>query len=258
MEPQVFTFSLKIDDDKQTLSETNGLPIKQLGQLLIDLDKALELNGKDCTLSHISGNCYQLDYSTTNFAKHNDFVGLMQNVSKYEIDEIPQHQKAIKRTLNSILGLNYYALAYNYQKEEIAKITATSEDIYKAEYYTSEIISGVITLIGNKTIDRPANIVVQDLDGSSTYTIPVNNEQENALSQYYKYTSGVLVFEVRFKKDLVNNKSYPVSLTSFKVKSDKKINQSIKAFLDKHGAIYGNLSYAELVSDNLLNDQDDD
>jgi len=56
----------------------------------------------------------------------------------------------------------------------------------------------------------------------------------------------------------VNNKSYPVSLTSFKVKSDKKINQSIKAFLDKHGAIYGNLTYSELVSDNLLNDQDDD
>lgn len=258
MKPQVFTFSLKIDDDKQTLSETNGLPIKQLGQLLIDLDKALELNGKDCTLSHISGNCYQLDYSTTNFAKHNDFVGLMQNVSKFEIDEIPQHQKAIKRTLNSILGLNYYAFAYNYQKEEIAKITANEQDVKKVEYYTSEIISGVIIQIGNRTLEKPANIVVRDTEDDLTYSIPINNEQENALKQYYKYTAGLIVFEVRFKKDLVNNKSYPVSLTSFKIKSDKKLNQSIKAFLDKHGAIYGNLSYSELVSDNLLNDQDDD
>ena len=102
MKPQVFTFSLKIDDDKKTLSETNGLPIKQLGQLLLDLDKALELNGKDCTLSHISGNCYQLDYSTTNLAKHNDFVGLMQNISKYDFEDIPQQQRPIKKTLNSM------------------------------------------------------------------------------------------------------------------------------------------------------------
>ena len=59
MSNNLYTFSLRIDDEKHSLSATNGLSVKQLGQLLLDLDKALELNGKDCTLSNISGNCYQ-------------------------------------------------------------------------------------------------------------------------------------------------------------------------------------------------------
>ncbi|MBC7749018.1 MAG: hypothetical protein H7Z76_10670, partial [Methylotenera sp.] len=82
MSSKVYTFSLKIDDDNHSLSETNGLSVKQLGQLLLDLDKALELNGKDCTLSNISGNCYQATYSTPNKSIYSNYIDSMDLISK--------------------------------------------------------------------------------------------------------------------------------------------------------------------------------
>lgn len=258
MSSKVYTFSLKIDDDNHSLSETNGLSVKQLGQLLLDLDKALELNGKDCTLSNISGNCYQVGYATTNITIYNNYIHSMDFISKNNYNELPVNLRPIKKTLNSILGNNRYAIAYDMNFKEVAKITSTEIINSSFEYYTNKIINGLIIQIGNRNIDKNANIVVREIDTELLHTIPVTSEQENSLKAYYKYTDGLLSFDIKIKKDLSNNKSTPISLTSYKLKSNQKINKSINDFLEKHGPIFNNLSYAELISDDYLNEEDND
>lgn len=254
MESKVFNFSLRIDDDNGTLSEHQGLAIKYVGHLLIELDKALELNGKECTLSQISGNCYEMSYSTQNQNIHNNYVGLMTRVGKADLNDLPQNQRGLKRTLNSILGDNFYAIAFDTNKSEIIKFEADKKTEIKLEYYTSNIITGIITRIGSTDIDKQATIVVKEYDNDNTITIPVTLEQERNLIQSYK--NGLVVLEVRYKKDLVNNKSNPHSLTSFRVKSDKKLNEEINKIIEKHGAIFNNLNYAQLYSN--LDEQNDD
>jgi hypothetical protein len=258
MSNKVYNFSLKIDDENNSLSETNGLSVKQLGQLLLDLDRALELNGKDCTLSNISGNCYQVGYSTPNEFIYNNYIQSMDIISRSKYDDLPANLKPIKKTLNNILGNNRYAIAYDMNFKEVAKITSTEIINNRLEYYTNKIIKGLIIQIGNKNIDKNANIVVREIDTELLHTIPVTSDQENALKGYYKYTDGLLSFDIKIKKDLSNNKSIPISLTSYKLKSNKKINKSITDFLEKHGSIFNNLSYAELISDDYLNEEDND
>lgn len=258
MSNDLYTFSLRIDDEKHSLSETNGLSVKQLGQLLLDLDKALELNGKDCTLSNISGNCYQATYSTPNELIYSNYIDYMGLISKNNYDELPINLRPLKKTLNNLLGDNRYALALDMNFKEVAKITSTEIINSKLEYITNKIVNGLIIQIGNKNIEKKANIVVREIDTELLHTIPVTSEQENALKGYYKYTDGILSFNIKIKKDLSNSKSTPLSLTSYKLKSTQKINQSIKDFLEKHGPIFNNLSYAELISDDYLNEDDND
>ncbi|WP_396163664.1 hypothetical protein, partial [Flavobacterium sp.] len=162
MSNKVYNFSLKIDDENNSLSETNGLSVKQLGQLLLDLDRALELNGKDCTLSNISGNCYQVGYSTPNEFIYNNYIQSMDIISRSKYDDLPPNLKPIKKTLNNILGNNRYAIAYDMNFKEVAKITSTEIINNRLEYYTNKIIKGLIIQIGNKNIDKNANIVVRE------------------------------------------------------------------------------------------------
>jgi hypothetical protein len=253
MSEQVYKFSLRIDDDKQSLSEHQGLTLKQLGQLLVELDKALELNGKECSLSHISGNCYEMGYSTTNQFTHNNFVSLITNIHTKDLNELPQSQRGFKKSLYGILGSNYYAVAFDNSKTEIATIKADVIENQKLDYYTTDIITGIITQIGSRDIEKQANIVVKEYGSDNTFYIPVSLDQERELIQNYK--KDLIVFEVRFKKDLVNNKTQAHSLSGFKVKSNKKLNDKVNAFIEKHGSIFNYLSYADLYN---LNEQDDD
>lgn len=254
MEASFYNFSLRIDDDKNTLSEHQGLSIKNVGQLLIELAKALELNDKECTLSHISGNCYEMTYSTTNQSTHNKYVGLMTNIGAANIDELPIAHRGLKKILNTILVNNYYAIAFDTNKVEIAKFSANQKEEIKLEYFTTNIITGTITRIGSADLDKQATIVIKEYGTENTYNIPVTLDQERSLVQYYK--KGLVILETRFKKDLINKKAIPHSLTSFKVKSDKKLNDEINSFIEKHGAIFNDLTYAQLY--NNLNEFNDD
>lgn len=253
MDSKVFNFSLRIDDDKGTLSEHQGLSLRELGNLLVELDKALELKGKECSLSHISGNCYEMGYSTKNQFTHNNFVSLITDIHTKDLAELPNNQKGFKKSLYSILGTNYYAVAFDTSKKEIARFKAEKIENQKLEYFTTDIITGIITQIGSRDLEKQANIVVKEYKTNNTFYIPVTLDQERELIKNYK--KDLIAFEIRFKKDLINNKLQAHGLSSFKVKSNSKLNEAVNAFIEKHGSIFNNLSYVDLYN---LNDQKDD
>lgn len=246
----MFTFSFKIDNDNDTLTEYNGMSIKDLSKLLNNLSKALPDNGKDCTLYEISGNCYNPKVACENRITHDVYVSLIQNIAN-DI-ELPRNQIPFRKSVQAILKKGHFCEAYDTNDKLIATIS-NSTNSKKGFKYSTEIIYGIISEIGGKSLER-THIVIFCNEDASIYTIPITKEQDIALKDFYK--DGIIKFEVLFRYSPIDKRKTPSQLLSFKPKSNKTFFQLANEFTQVHGDIIeGTHTFDKLIENRRLNNR---
>ncbi|GAB3937614.1 hypothetical protein [Larkinella terrae] len=230
----MYKFSLKIDDPVGTLSEENGISIYRLSQLLRNLNAALRLQrDSNCTLSAIQGNCYQVDVSTSNRVHHDEFIELMGRAEKRE--KVPAYQKKLLNNLLFYVRKGYFIEAYDTDNDRVAVVTKDRKPV-RGNYYITDSVTGEITRIGNRQFNYPSSIVISQHEEEIPFTVPISDQQDQELRDYYK--NGTLQFEVRFKIDKYTKKRIPIELVAFKVKSSKTLLELVNDFNAKHPDLF--------------------
>lgn len=244
----MYTFSLKIDDEANSLNESDGLSIKELAELLKNLHKALPDTGDKCTLSEISGNCYKPSISCYNKITHDSFIKLMKDI-EYNGD-LARKQLPFKRTIEKIIQRGFFCEAYDNEENLVATISTTEKPKIGFRYST-EIIYGVLSEIGGKSLERN-HIVIYCEDDLSHYTIPITTLQDTQLKEHYK--NGIIKFEILFKYNTIDKSKYPTQLVSFKPKSNKTFFQLVDDFTNANGDIIeGTDAFERLIENRSSN-----
>jgi hypothetical protein len=245
----MYKFSLKIDDPFGSLSEKNGISIYRLAQILRNLNTALRLE-KDsgCTLSAIQGNCYQVDVASTERIPHDEFVQLMTKAERRE--KVPPYQKRLIDNINYYVRRGYFIEAYDTDNDRVAVVTKDRKPV-KGNYFITDLVTGEITRIGNRQFDYPSSIVISLDEHDPPITVPITEDQDRELREYYK--SGILQFEIRFKIDKYTKKRVPVELITFKAKSTKTFLELIDSFNSEHLDIFGGADPLVLLQETRKN-----
>lgn len=230
----MFKFSLKFDDDKHTLSASDGLSIDKLSELLNDLFDAINSgSGSKLTLGTIRGNCYALDFYTEDEKFHSNFIIVHKKIEQHTEIDLKDKERKYAKTLDFILGDKFYLQAFDNAGNEIVKIRAIDIKNEIRHYYNVDTISGIVSEIGGKDLATQPHIFISGED----YKVYVTNEQDLALKKFYK--TETLRIRLRKKISLKDGHTISAKFLDFKTKGKKLID---------------NVNEIDVTNLNILND----
>ncbi len=222
---KIFNFTLIIDDDQHSLSPKDGLPFNILGELLINLFKAIEPHrpSSKCTVREIIDGSYGVAFSTDDELYHSNFEIVHKNIQDYTIDELDEPQKEYAYSLKRILGGKYFVKATNNEGKEIASIKTLEKSTNIETYFSTETLYGVLSQIGSPTVNATKKYIY--IDGVS-YRISISREQDVELKPYY--TSHRLRLKVRHKRSISDGHIMSAEMLSFTVLEQTDIVDTLK------------------------------
>lgn len=179
-----YIFTIRFEDDSNSLSAEHGLSIEKLGELLTSLSKAIGLKEEPLTLSGIRGNCYALDLSTNILPVYDSLKSVHDRISNNDFAALNNDQIKYAYKLNMILGDKYRMNVYDPDKTFNLKIRSISIPKRVECYYEIDDIYGIIASIGGKSIDSRPCVKLSGLN----YEIFVTAAQESKLLKYFKKT----------------------------------------------------------------------
>lgn len=210
---KTFRFTLKIDDDQHTLSPKDGLPFQKLGELLVNLFKAIDPgNSSKCAVGEIVDGSYGIAFTTDDESYHSNFEIVHKNIQKYDIDELDERQRDYAFTLKKVLGGKYYVKAENNEGKEIASIKDLERQSNVDVYYSTETLYGLLAQIGSPHVNSIKKFIYID---DVPYRISVTREQDVELKKYY--TTHKLRVKVRHKRSAIDGHIESAEMISFVV-----------------------------------------
>lgn len=228
-----FKFSIQIDDEKHSLTAERGISIQKLAEFLTALYEAIDLGeGSNCTLSRVRGNCYALDFNTQSESQYGRFKVVHKNLQEISPSSLNPSERKYQKTLNKLLGNNYYLRAYDMDKNVIATLKDFGEDKEIKYYYSQKIIYGIVSEIGGRKVDSHNKHII--IDGLG-YRINISKEEDLQLKQYYR--THKLRLKVKLKKSLKNSKIISADLMTFSEVSGGKLTENLKkeGFIELEG-----------------------
>lgn len=218
-------FSIKIDDENHTLTEENGIPINEIAPLLASLFNAIDTgSGAKLTLGQVRGNCYALDFYSTDEGYLTNFTIVHKNIQEVPLDELQPEQQRYASSLKSVLGDKYFLTAYDNNNEELATIANIEAASTVQFYYTADTIYGVVSELGsgNNLSAKRKHICV---DGF-TNRISISKDQDTDLKKYYG--SHKLRLEIRLKRSITDGRIVGCELEEFVILSENNLMDNLK------------------------------
>ena len=206
-----YVFTMRFEDDVNSLSAEMGLPIEKLGELLISLSKAVGLKDESLTLSQIRGNCYAFDLSTINYPIYESLRSIHDRISEKDYSSLNNDQVKYAKKLNVILGDKYRMNVYDSQKTFNIKISKSLVPLRVEFYYEIDDVYGIITSIGGRSIDSQPCIKLSGLN----YEIFVTSSQESKLLKFFKNQR--ILFKLKKKVDFNSEKTISAELIDYEV-----------------------------------------
>lgn len=207
----IFTLNLRFNSTEIQLSDTSGIPISQLGELLVQLSKALDIKTNDITLSKIKGNCYAISLSTHNEPTYVSMRNLHRDISENNTGDFDAKKRDYLFCLNKVMGNKLKMNVYDDDKTFDYDILPQTDIVKQVFYYIQEDVSGIITDIGSKSLTSPARIKLDKIG----FDIIINSEQEKKLIGFYKINK--LRLTINKKMDFYNDKLINAELLDFSV-----------------------------------------
>ena len=205
------TFYLKIDDDQHSLSKENGLSIGELAKLLDALNKVIDpKDGSKCTLSEISGNCYQAKFEAQNATWYNRFEVAHKNLDIIPTNELKDEVANYAKTLKVILGGNRFLEAKDENKNTIIHLRAPQIGQVVDSYFVTKEIIATITGKGAKSLKATKLSFTVDEEPYRIYTTP---EQDVQLEPHYR--KNPIVIKLNQKRSLLDDRVISAELISF-------------------------------------------
>jgi len=222
---KTFKFTIKIDDDSNSLSPENGLPFNKLGELLVNLYKAIDtdMSNVKCTLTNIVDGSYGATLLTDSELLHNNLEVVHKNLETIPVDELPENQREYGYSLKRILGGQYHLKAENNEGKEVAVIKTLEKQTPIDAYYSTETVYGILSQIGSQHVNASKKWIY--LDGIH-YRISVTREQDAELKEYY--TTHKLSVRVRLKHSVSDGHVMSAELISFTVLEQTDIIDTLK------------------------------
>lgn len=177
-----YIFTIRFEDDTNSLSAESGLSIEKLGELLTSLSKAIGLKEEPLTLSGIRGNCYAFDLSTCKRPIYDTLKSVHDRISHNDFASLNNEQVKYAAKLNLILGDKYRMNVYDPDKTFNLKIQNTIIPKRVEFYYEIDDVYGIIASIGGKSIESRPCIKLSSLN----YEIFVTSVQETKLLKFFK------------------------------------------------------------------------
>lgn len=183
----MYKFSIKIDDDLNSLSKEQGVSFDKIGELLQNLYEAIDpKSALKCTLGQIRGNCYALDFYTEEEKYLENFIVVHKDIEDIPYSELNESQKKYAKTLKKVLGDKYYLTAFDSDNHKIASIkqleVSESTDKVIDVYYTLKTVYGIVSQLGGASLDSSKKHI--RIDGIN-YNIKISKDQDIKLKQYY-------------------------------------------------------------------------
>lgn len=206
-----YIFTMRFEDDVNSLSAEVGLSIEKLGELLISLSKAVGLKEEPLTLSKISGNCYALDLSTNKLPIYENLRSIHDRISENDYSSLNSDQIKYATKLNLILGDKYRMNVYDPQKTFNIKISKGITPLKVEIYYEIDDVYGIIASIGGRSIESQPCIKLSGFN----YEIFVTSTQESKLLRFFKNQR--IFFKLRKKIDFNSNRIISAELIEYEV-----------------------------------------
>jgi hypothetical protein len=178
----VYDLTLRFDNEDHSLTQTNGLDISEISEILSKLAKATG-NDDKLVLSEIKGNCYALRLSTSNAGEFEVLKAIHKPIENNVYDDLNSYQLDYIQTLQKVLKKNKFNFQA-YDKDKKFNIETNEIIINEAPKYYYEIgtIIGVVTSIGGKNMDVTSYIHLS----TQSYDIKISNDLERQLIPYFK------------------------------------------------------------------------
>ncbi len=225
-----YKYILKFDDENHTFSAENGLPLEDFLRITNALQKSIKGN---FVLSSIISASYGIEFTTENPLELVGMEEIHNKISEKNISGFNKNQQNYVKELNAYLDKrpDVSVFGQNPAKQETPKLI-TRVEIKKTVdfYYETGSLSGIITSIGGKDIDKKSTIFISKND----YEIEVSNAQEKVLLPYFKKEK--LRFYVKKKVDFNTMEVKSAVLESFEVMSSESFLKSLKEFKEKYSA----------------------
>ncbi|MEJ7678898.1 MAG: hypothetical protein WKG06_13790 [Segetibacter sp.] len=229
-------FTLKIDDELHSLDNIHGIPIDDVGVLLADLAKAIQMDDSKCVLTEVRSNCYALQFETKDEKVASNFAIVHKNIlSKAENQLSPSEKKYANSLLKVLKGGKYFAEAIDNNTETLI---ATISTLKKSEsvkfYYTTDEIYGVITGIDGEKLEETAHPKIKINKLGLKINIPAEKEFE-LLEEYKRAT---IRFYLRFKHDKEDGKIVEATLEDYTIVSEKTLSEITSSLTEDHGDFF--------------------
>lgn len=217
-------FSLKIDDDAHSLTKEEGISFDKIGELLQGLYEAIDPNSDvKCTLGEIRGNCYALDFYTTEERYLENFIIVHKNIESISYDDLEPNQKSYAKTLRKVLGGKYYINAYDSNNQKVASIKDIGRNLESDTYYSTKTIYGIVSELGGTSLNSTKKHI--KVDGIS-YNIRISKDQDIELKPYYG--TDKLKIKIKQKRSLEKGRVIDSELLSFVAISGNNIIDNLK------------------------------
>lgn len=227
-----YIFTIRFEDDSNSLSAEHGLSIEKLGELLTSLSKAIGLKEEPLTLSSIRGNCYAFDLSTNILPIYDTLKSVHDRISNNDFAALNNDQIKYAFKLNMILGDKYRMDVYNPDKTFNLKIKSIVIPQRVEYYYEIDDIYGIIASIGGKSIDSRPCVKLSGFN----YEIFVTTSQESKLLKYFKKNR--MLFRLNKKIDFETGRVVSAELLSYeiiKADNDKLVDNVNELLLKRKG-----------------------
>lgn len=239
-----FKFTLRFDNKAHSLSRDFGLPINDLGELLLALYPVIKTrDGENITLSEVRGNCYAIDFQTDEEETRDRFLKIHKKIVEGDIEALkPEENQYIQKLEKTVIKRELYVEALDPEHKETATRIEAIPVIDKIDsYYSTKTLYGIISEIGGPKLDSKPHILVS----GEPYKIWLTPEQEDRLRPFHK--KGKLLLKIRVKYSLKDKKIWQAELVDFKDLGDKRLDERFEDLNENDLSFLVNINTEEII-----------
>lgn len=248
-----YKFSIKIDNQEHSLTKEDGIPIESVGEILTALAKAINFDSTKVTLEEIRGNCYAMDFTTTDERPYNTFYDLHTRLEVVSEDDLSDNEALYAKALRKVIRKHgVYVEALNSDRKRIAKITDLLPSKEASSIHYHKTIYGTIISFGGKN-ENKSQAVVEIYDGTKL-SIFLSKDHEFKMLEVLRsvYKQRPIRMKVRVKVSQ-NSSKKQYFLESFHVPSKTTLYENISLSIQNQSDVFGDLLDSESAVRGLRN-----
>lgn len=235
-------FSLRIDDQKHSLTKENGIAIDLIGEILLNLGKAIGDN--HVVLHEIRGSCYALGFVTESEKVYSNFTVVHSNISTKPFCELSLPEKEYAKVLKKLMKRQQvYVEALDSNNKPLVRISSLPESQTLGHIHYTQTIYGTIIALGSKN-ESKMTMVVKSTDGQKP-TIQISDSQMAELRKHlelvYRNADFKMVLNVRSS---LSEEKYFYALESFEVPSRNLLFDELEKSLSRNGQVFDHIEDA--------------
>jgi len=231
-----FELTFRFDDEENSLSRFNGLPLADLAKFLSALSKSVTSKNSDkIVLSEIKGNCYAPVISTTSKTQIETIKTLHTEIAQNNINGLNSSEKAYYNTLRDIMRNDLSLNVYDHDKSFYKIIEKLAPVVHFPYFNQTNAYRGLLTRIGSRNLNSRNTVFIS----SYAHEIQIDDEQDHNLRKFYK--NALIEFYITEKINKETGRTEEATLDDFEVLKDNSAGSFLKSvdfIRENHGAYF--------------------